>query len=217
MTTAASHKTKVQAARKVPRGARRRLELVAIAEQIFLERGFTDTTMQMIAEHAGASKETLYRYFESKEVLFAEIVSRKAQDISGPDTALNRTGAPETVLAEFATNLLSIVLAKQGASLFRTVVAEAVRNPELGDIFYERGPGQTTARVVAYIEAACKRGELNCADPQLAAQLFLGAVLSHYHLRRLVQFNWKSPKEPEIKRHVEAAVAMFLSCYGARR
>src|ERR1700754_57101 len=131
MAPAASHKTTRHVARKVPRGAQRRLELVEIAEQTFLERGFTDTTMQMIAERAGASKETLYRYFESKEVLFAEIVSRKAQDISGPDTALSRTRAPEAVLAEFATNLLSIVLARQGASLFRTVVSEAVRNPEL--------------------------------------------------------------------------------------
>jgi TetR/AcrR family transcriptional repressor of mexJK operon len=216
MPIGASHKIASRTPRKVPRGAQRRLELIAVAEQMFLERGFTDTTMQMIAERAGASKETLYRCFESKEVLFAEIVSKKAQVISGPDTALNLTATPQVVLTEFATKLLSIVLAKQGSSLFRTVVSEAIRNPELGDIFYERGPGLTVERLVAYIKAACKRGELRCADPRLSAQLFLGAVLSHYHLRRLVQFNWKSPKEPEIRRHVKAAVAMFLSCYGAR-
>jgi AcrR family transcriptional regulator len=216
MAAAASHKNARRGTRVVPRGAQRRLELLAIAEQTFLERGFTDTTMQMIAERAGASKETLYRYFESKEVLFAEIVGCKAQDISGPETALNRTEAPVIVLTEFGTNLLTIVLAKQGSSLFRTVVSEALRNPELGDIFYERGPGLTTERLVSYIKAACKRGELNCADPLLAARLFLGAIISHYHLRRLVQFNWKSPKEPEIRRHVETAVAMFLSYYGAR-
>src|ERR1700685_4605474 len=85
--------------RKVPRGERRREELIDVAEKIFLERGFPETTMQMIAEAAGASKETLYRHFESKEFLFAEIVSRKARLISGPDGAIARGGSPEVVLS----------------------------------------------------------------------------------------------------------------------
>jgi len=81
--------------RKVPRGDRRRLELIDVAEKMFLERGYAETTMQVIAEAAGASKETLYRHFESKELLFAEIVGRKAQMISGPDTGITRGGVPE--------------------------------------------------------------------------------------------------------------------------
>jgi TetR/AcrR family transcriptional regulator, mexJK operon transcriptional repressor len=47
--------------RRVPRGRTRREEIVAIAERVFLECGFTETTMQLIADRAGASKETLYR------------------------------------------------------------------------------------------------------------------------------------------------------------
>src|ERR1700744_2528184 len=78
--------------RKVPRGAKRREELIDVAEKIFLERGFPETTMQMIAEAAGASKETLYRHFESKELLFAEIVSRKSHLISLPVAAMTRGG-----------------------------------------------------------------------------------------------------------------------------
>ena len=88
------------ATRKVPRGAQRRKQLIDVAEKMLLERGFPDTTMQMIAEAAGASKETLYRHFESKELLFAEIISRKAHQISGPDTPMARGGSPETVLTE---------------------------------------------------------------------------------------------------------------------
>ena len=65
-------------ARRVPRGRERRDQLVAVAEHVFLERGFSESTMQMIATRAGASKETLYRHFANKEALFAEVVSRKA-------------------------------------------------------------------------------------------------------------------------------------------
>jgi len=76
------------------------MELAAIAEHVFLARGFVDTTMQMIASQAGGSKETLYRHFRSKEALFAEVVGRRAAQISGPETALARDEAPEVALFE---------------------------------------------------------------------------------------------------------------------
>jgi TetR/AcrR family transcriptional repressor of mexJK operon len=203
--------------RKVPRGDRRRVELVDVAEKMFLERGYAETTMQVIAEAAGASKETLYRHFESKELLFAEIVGRKAQMISGPDTGITRGGSPEAVLSKLGTNLLRAISTGQSSFLFRTVVAEAVWTPELGDIFYERGPGLTVKRLTQYLAEASARGELHCDEPETAARLFLGAVVSQFHLCRLVQSSWKPPTAREITRHVKAAVSMFLAQFGASR
>jgi AcrR family transcriptional regulator len=202
--------------RKVPRGEKRREELIDVAEKMFFERGFADTTMQRIAEAAGASKETLYRHFESKEQMFAEIVSRKARLISGPDGAIARGGSPQVVLSALGTSLLTTVCTGQGSFLFRTVVAEAAWTPELGDLFYERGPGLTVERLTQYLTDATKRGELNCDDPDVAARLFLGAVAAQFHLRRLLQSNWKQPAAIEIERHVNAAVSMFLAEFGAR-
>ncbi|QPF81996.1 TetR/AcrR family transcriptional regulator [Bradyrhizobium genosp. L] len=191
------------------------MELVDVAERMFLERGFAETTMQMIAEAAGASKETLYRHFSSKEQLFAGIVDRKARELSGPDSALARGGAPATVLFDLGAELLTMVLRSPSSSLFRILVAEAPRTPELGDLFYKRGPGRTVRRLAAYLAAATERGELRCSDPQQAARLYLGAVVSQYHLHCLVQPNWKRPSEREVRDHVESAVAMFLAMYDA--
>ena len=203
--------------RIVPRGDRRRLELIDVAEKMFLERGYAETTMQVIAEAAGASKETLYRHFESKELLFAEIVGRKAQMISGPGTGITRGGAPEVVLSELGTNLLRAISTGQSSFLFRTVVAEAVWTPELGDLFYERGPGLTVTRLTQYLADATEKGDLHCDDPAVAARLYLGAVVAQFHLCRLVQSSWKPPTKSEIDRHVKAAVSMFLAEFGVRR
>ena len=203
--------------RKVPRGDRRRMELIDVAEKMFLERGYAETTMQVIAEAAGASKETLYRHFESKQLLFAEIVGRKAQMISGPDTGITRGGAPEAVLLELGTNLLRAISRGQSSFLFRTVVAEAVWTPELGDLFYENGPGLTVTRLTQYLADATEKGALHCDDPLMAARLFHGAVVSQFHLCRLVQSSWKPPTSAEIDRHVKAAVSMFLAEFGPRR
>ncbi len=207
---------KTAAIRKVPRGERRRGELIDVAEKMFLEHGFADTTMQMIAQAAGASKETLYRHFENKEQLFAEIVSRKARLISGPDAPMTRGGRVETVLSELGVTLLRTILKGEGSFLFRTVVTEAARSPELGNLFYARGPGLTVERLTQYLTEATARGELDCEDPILAARLFLGAVVSQFHLRRLFQSAWKPPTEKEIGRHVEAAVSMFMAKFAAR-
>lgn len=52
----------------------RKAEIVAEAERLFAERGFTNTRMTDIAEAAGVTKGLLYFYFENKQALLAEIV-----------------------------------------------------------------------------------------------------------------------------------------------
>jgi len=203
-------------ARRVPRGDIRREELADVAVQVFLERGFANTTMQMIASRAGASKETLYRHFASKEALFAEIVGRKAARISGPETALARDGTPEEALFELGHSLLSLITTGDTSSLFSVVVAEAPRSPELAAIFYAQGPGVTLQRLTDYLHAATRRGDLQCHQPLRAAKLFLGAVVAQHHLYSLIGQPPTPVSEAEIREHVRAAIAMFLACYGSR-
>ncbi|MGA7383546.1 MAG: TetR/AcrR family transcriptional regulator, partial [Methylocella sp.] len=95
---------------RVPRGHKRREEIAAIAERIFLERGFTETTMQLVAARAVASKETLYRHFGNKEELFAEIVRRRSARITGgQDGELDINGPPREVLGRLGLNLLQFL------------------------------------------------------------------------------------------------------------
>src|SRR3981189_3394380 len=107
---------KLKNPRKIPRGAKRRMELAAIAERVFLMRGFSDTTMQMIASQAGGSKETLYRHFKSKEALFAEVVGRRAARISGPESALARDEVPEVALFDLGISLMRLMKKKEAPS-----------------------------------------------------------------------------------------------------
>ena len=68
--------------RRIPRGEKRREEIAEVAERVFLELGFNETTMQIVASRAGASKETLYRHFGSKEGLFSEVVRARTARFS---------------------------------------------------------------------------------------------------------------------------------------
>src|ERR1700721_1609619 len=141
----AAKQRKKTARRRVPRGAKRRAEIVSVAERVFLKRGFADTTMQMIASMAGGSKETLYRHFTSKEAVFAKIVDRRAASIAGPQSALARDEAPEAALRELGFSLMRLMMRRDTSSLLKIVVAEAPRSPHLAKVFYPRGPGAPRA------------------------------------------------------------------------
>ena len=189
------------------------MELATVAERVFLKYGFGETTMQMIALEAGASKETLYRHFSSKEALFAELINARASKVAGPQSALARDEPPETALFELGMNLMQLVSKGDTSLLFNIIIADAQRAPELARIFYDQGPGMTLKRLTDYLRAATSNGRLRCPDPRRAAKLFIGAVISQHHLHCLIGQPPAVVSSTEMKEHVGAAVAMFLSYF----
>jgi TetR/AcrR family transcriptional regulator, mexJK operon transcriptional repressor len=199
----------------VPRGARRREEIVAVAEAIFLAQGYTETTMRDVAARAGASKETLYRHFGSKEDLFAEIVRNRARCLLGRlDTDVEEQRPLAEVLRDLGVNLLAAMTSPDVSRLLRLVVAEAPRDPAIGRIFYTLGPERTRERLTEILEAARTRGEFEGDRPALAASIFLGAVVSQAHTTRLVLQDPPEMGRIEIEERVDEVVAMFMLRYG---
>lgn len=197
--------------KRVPRGEKRRDEIACVAEDVFLERGYAETTMQIIAARAGASKETLYRHFGCKEALFSEVVRRRSLRATG-DEERELSGPPEQVLLDFALNLLRFLSSADSLRLFRVIVAEAPREPDLGRIFYTHGPGRVLNQITSYLKAATQRGELRCSDAELAARLFLGAVTAHHQCLSLI--GQPAFSEAQWSAHAKEAVALFLARYG---
>jgi len=55
--------------------------ILEAAMEVFSHKGFHPATMDEIAEKAGVGKGTLYRYFETKEKLFAELVRLRLEEL----------------------------------------------------------------------------------------------------------------------------------------
>src|ERR1700735_2122429 len=68
--------------RRLTAGQRRR-QLVAVALELFAQRGYRATTMDDIAEAAGVTKPLLYQHFSSKRALYLELVDSIAHDVLG--------------------------------------------------------------------------------------------------------------------------------------
>src|ERR1700710_2489613 len=56
------------------RASTRREELLAIAAELFAERGFKNTTVRDIADAAGILSGSLYHHFDSKEAMVDELL-----------------------------------------------------------------------------------------------------------------------------------------------
>ena len=211
MSASTAHAEPLAYCGPIPRGEKRRREIALVAERVFFESGFSDTTMQAIAARAGASKETLYRHFGSKEGLFAEIVeNRSKRFLEKMNENFERPGSVADVLRDLGFKMLDTMIEPTAISLCRTVVAETPRNPELGQIFYAAGPERVMLRLTQYLAAARDRGELACPDPELTARIFVGGLVSTYHLARLVLQEPPTLTRMQMTAHVDELVAMVL-------
>lgn len=170
--------------------------------------------MQRVAGEAGASKETLYRHFNSKDELLIEIVLARTAELRRALDANFDSGANlESVLREFGLNLLRAMAEPETIALLRIVVTETIRNPALGLVVYTQGPERTSRRLMQYLEAAKGRGEFHGNDAALAATLFIGATLGNAPLFELLRTTEQPMTQAMIDTRVDEAVALFLARY----
>jgi AcrR family transcriptional regulator len=66
---------------RVPRELRRR-QVLAVANALFVERGFAAASMDELARRVGVSKPVIYELVGSKEALFSELVAQEAQALA---------------------------------------------------------------------------------------------------------------------------------------
>lgn len=75
-----------------PVGLSRREQLLAIAAQLFAEKGFRNTTVRDIADAAGILSGSLYHHFDSKESMVDEILSTFQEELFGQYDAILASG-----------------------------------------------------------------------------------------------------------------------------
>jgi AcrR family transcriptional regulator len=83
---------------KVPRAVRRR-QLLQVATELFVERGFAEASMDELARRVGVSKPVIYDLVGSKEALFGEVVAQEAAALAAAvERAVSAEGEPEAKL-----------------------------------------------------------------------------------------------------------------------
>ena len=199
---------------RLDRDARREL-ILDVAQEIFLEEGFANASMSVIAARLGGSKGTLYNYFKSKDDLFNAYVERRclwqdeifAEPVDGETT--------EDTLRRIGRAYLARVLTDFNLRNFRLIAAEAERSPDIGQTFYDAGPRKGVERVAELLRDMAAAGHLDLDDPEDAAHQFLGLTQNRYFKARLCN---AIPELTAKQIEDEAALATrtFLRAFGRR-
>jgi AcrR family transcriptional regulator len=192
----------------------RRDTILDVAGAIFAEEGFAATSMSHIAARLGGSKGTLYNYFKSKEDLFAAVVQEQCIKMADVLFDLDESRTIAETLTVIGERFIEHLMADWTVRMFRVVVAEASRTPELARTFYDAGPAQGSRMLTEILEQARARGEIVADDCELAAQHFMALCRGQQHLRCVL--NLMPPLAPaEIKTVIAEAVRTFMARFGA--
>jgi TetR/AcrR family transcriptional regulator, mexJK operon transcriptional repressor len=190
--------------------------ILEAASEIFLEQGFGNASMDEIARRAGVSKATVYSHFESKPALFGAIVQHRCQRTLAAMLAELSDQPVEQTLTTLGRQFLDVLMMPGSLPLYRVVLAEAPRFPELGRIFYEAGPDRCAIALTDYLTDLDRRGVLQVSDPRWSAEQFLGGVLGQIHIRMLLGVASEPPSPAARERFVAAAVSAFLDGHRKR-
>jgi AcrR family transcriptional regulator len=195
-----------------PRQRERRQAILEAARDVFLEHGFEGSNLDQVIARCGGSKRTIYAYFGNKSELFGAVVRECSEELfadlpAAPDAGTDLAASLDAVGKRY------LVLLTRGVplSLFRTVVSEGPRFPELGRIFYERGPARAIDRIAGLLAAAEPGARLPADERRAFAAHFLGLLRDDdVHLQRLLGLRGV-PSDAEIDAVVARAVAIFMA------
>jgi len=190
--------------------AERRQLVIEAAESVFLEMGYSAAGTSDIARKAGMSKKTIYRLFDSKESLFAAVVAARCEAIAitAIEDATDLNSA-EKILCHYLGLFARFVLGPRQAAIYRLVIAEAHRVPELSRAFYREGPAKARVPLVQWLERQNARGVLGVANAVAAASMLLSMVIADLHMRLLIG-DAGTIDQSTIDKRVRYAVAVFL-------
>jgi AcrR family transcriptional regulator len=184
------------------------------ARTIFMRDGFEGASVDDIVREAGVSKATLYSYFPDKRLLFVEVAKHecKAQSDAAIDE-ISAEGNVGAVLRHVAGRMVRFFMSPVGLQVYRIIVGEAQRFPEVGRQFYEHGPGQVRERLKEFLGCATAAGQLRIDDLDLAADQFPELCKAGLHMQMVLGLR-DSFTDEEIDRVIDGAVDMFLCKYG---
>ena len=188
----------------------KRETILQAAIAAFRDEGFECTSMDRIAELAGASKRTVYNHFESKEALFRAVVARLFEEsMALKEVAWDPARPLEDQLADFVRAKTLLSEDKAALCLTRVVLGVYMRRPELMQEVVARAAEDETA-LADWLRQAHDAGRLSVPDPALAAHMFGKMTAGVLFWPQLLDGQMEAEERETLTREV---VATFLARY----
>ncbi len=163
--------------KRVPRsrmtGVQRRAQLLDVSRKLFAEKGFDGTSVEEIAARAEVSKPVVYEHFGGKEGVYAVVVDREIQSLTGALTgALEGGGHPKVLVERTALALLSYIESSEDG--FRILVRDSPVAQATGT--FSSLIGDVATQVEHLLADQFKKQGLDPKTAPIYAQMLVGMV-----------------------------------------
>jgi TetR/AcrR family transcriptional regulator, mexJK operon transcriptional repressor len=187
-------------------------EVLDVATEYFLQHGYRGASINAMARSSGISKESIYRYFSSKQQLFEAVIGRELieyrRSLHHLDVTL-RSADLRSALITVAETILGIITTDRTMALRRLIFDEATRSPEVGQHYYKIGPEQAFAVLGSVFETHPHESDF---DNLTLAQHFTGLLSWRVTLERQCAVRGQ-PSPEEIEELSATLVDEFMKAF----
>ncbi|MEE3624214.1 TetR/AcrR family transcriptional regulator [Nitrospirillum sp. BR 11752] len=191
----------------------KRSAALAAAGKAFLSQGYDRTTLAQVAKEAGISTGTLFKHFPTKATLFEGIMEQLWEADPELQRPLPPPGNPAGGLTAIGHDYAGKLRQPHTGPLFRVIIAEAPRFPELGQALFQRGKAPYLDRLHAYLRSEIAAGTMAIHDVPLAARQFLGMINDLIFWPTFLAAD-QGVSDAEVGRVIDEAVLTLLARYG---
>jgi AcrR family transcriptional regulator len=159
-----------------PRSEKARTAILDAATELLLEQGLETVSMDEVAERAGVSKATIYRWWPSKQTLALDALHHEWDTVRAepPDT-----GSLRSDLLALLRPWMRRVRERPYGRVVAELVTEAQTDPEFAAVYHARFVAPRREPGAELLRRAIDRGELRPdTDVELALDLVYGPL---YH------------------------------------
>jgi AcrR family transcriptional regulator len=118
---------KVRSAAGRRRSEKSRVAIINATRELLLERGFDGLSIEAVAARAGVGKQTIYRWWPSRQTLAADVMLEDADKIT---IAVPYTDDVTSDLVVWARHLAGELTTAQGGAMLRILTAAAMEHED---------------------------------------------------------------------------------------
>jgi len=165
-------------------------EILAAALDLFAERGYSATRMEVVAARAGLSKAGVYLYFADKMALLKALVGQMAAGnvTVARGIAEQHQGPVAPLLAGILMFMARQIRETRLADLLKIIISESRAHPDIGRLYLDSVIRQGLPLFESLIARGIAAGEFRKVDPTLAVKSLVAPML--------LAGIWKTVMEP---------------------
>jgi len=178
--------------------------ILAAAIKIFMEKGFAQSSIQVIADEAGIAKGTIYEYFKTKEELFIQAVKLHTSKLN--DLIDNIVLSENTLIGKLG-DLLDLFLGASSEEYFKWMdfifineLAQLSNESRMVfHIWLHNMRDKSTGKIAEMLDQAVREGEIRAIDIESVASSIINLIMGTNMQMRDNQYSAEQIEKEKVK------------------